>query len=111
MPRTLHLDLSATQRAELEQMRDHHPKPHLREKAAALLKIAAGQKGVQVAKHGLLKARDSDTLYRWMARYQAEGIAGLQVRTGRGRKPAFSPRLPRRSSGAGGAAGGAAQCP
>jgi len=91
MPRTLQLDLTKEQRQELERMRDHHARPHLREKAAALLKIADGQNGLQVARHGLLKARDSDTIYRWVARYQAEGVAGLGVRTGRGRKASFSP--------------------
>ncbi len=91
MPRILHLTLSAEQRAELEAMRDHAPKAYLREKAAALLKIAGGQIAWQVAQHGLLKARDGDTIYRWLTRYQAEGIAGLAVRKGRGRKAAFSP--------------------
>jgi hypothetical protein len=91
MPRTLHLELSAEQRAELEKARDHNEQPYVREKAAALLKIAAGQIALRVARQGLLKARDSDTVYRWVRRYQAEGIAGLAVRKGRGRKAAFSP--------------------
>ena len=91
MPRTLQLELSREERQELEMMRDHHALPHLREKAAALLKIADGQNGWQVARHGLLKVRDSDTIYRWVGRYQAEGVAGLGVRKGRGRKASFSP--------------------
>lgn len=108
MPRTVQLDLSADQQRELEKVRDHHPQPHMREKAAALLKIAAGDNGLQVAQHGLLKRRDSDTIYRWVARYQAEGVEGLRVRKGRGRKPAFSPNLPGRAASEGGAAGGIA---
>lgn len=91
MPRTLQLYLTNEQRQELEAVRDHDALPHMREKAAALLKIADGQNGLQVARHGLLKARDVDTIYRWMGRYQAEGIAGLRVRQGRGRKASFSP--------------------
>ncbi len=87
MPRTLTLDLGAEQRRELETVRDHHALPHMREKAAALLKIAAGQNGLSVAQHGLLRRRNSDTVYRWVARYQAEGVAGLLIRPGRGRKP------------------------
>jgi len=106
MPRTVQLDLSVDQQRELEKVRDHHPQPYMREKAAALLKIAAGANGLQVAQHGLLKRRDSDTIYRWVARYLAEGIEGLRVRKGRGRKPAFSPSLPGRTPGEGGTAGG-----
>lgn len=91
MPRVLTVKLSTDQQDELEQVRDHHAVPHRREKAAALLKIAAGESGLQVAQHGLLKRRDSDTIDRWVERYQAEGLSGLRVRSGRGRKPAFSP--------------------
>jgi transposase len=91
MPRRLQLELSGEQQAELVEVRDHHSQPHMREKAAALLKIAAGQAGSAVAHGGLLKQRDTDTIYRWVRRYRAEGLAGLSVRRGRGRKAAFSP--------------------
>jgi hypothetical protein len=92
MPRTLQLDLTAEQRLELEQVRDRHGAAYMREKAAALLKIADGQNGWQVARHGSHKRRDSDTIYRWVSRYRAEGIHGLVVRKGRGRKPSFFPQ-------------------
>jgi len=85
------LELSEQQRAELEDLRDHSPSPYLRERAAALLKIAAGMPPLEVARHGLLRTRDSDTIYRWLGRYRKQGLAGLRIRTGRGRKPAFSP--------------------
>ncbi len=85
------LELSEQQRAELEDLRDHSPLPYLRERAAALLKIAAGMPPLEVARHGLLRTRDSDTIYRWLGRYRKQGLAGLRIRTGRGRKPAFSP--------------------
>ncbi|RPI96154.1 MAG: helix-turn-helix domain-containing protein [Chloroflexi bacterium] len=91
MPRILELKLSETARKELEAVRDRHPQPHMREKAAAILKIAAGSSGSEVARSGLLRRRDNDTIYRWVARYRANGIAGLAVRRGRGRKAAFSP--------------------
>lgn len=93
MPTSLQLELTTAQRAELEDVRDHHPKPYMRERATALLKIAAGKSGLHVAQHSLLKPRDPDTVYSWVHRYQAEGLAGLMIRTGRGRKPAFSPSL------------------
>ena len=85
------LELSAEQRAELEDLRDHSPLPYLRERAAALLKIAGGMPALEVARHGLLRARDSDTIYRWLGRYRTQGLEGLRIRKGRGRKPAFSP--------------------
>jgi transposase len=91
MPRPLQLVLSSAERRELERVRDHDPEPYLREKAAAMLKIAAGQSGRDVALHGLLKHRRPDTVYDWVRRYRAAGIAGLRVQPGRGRKPAFSP--------------------
>jgi hypothetical protein len=84
-------------------VRDHDPRPYLREHAAAILKIAAGQSGRQTARYGLLKERWPDTVYRWVARYQAHGLRGLEVKPGRGRKPAFSPSISGRPQRAGGA--------
>lgn len=96
MPKRLHVSLTDAQLAELHRTRDHHAKAYMREKAAAILKIAVeGLPAVQVAAHGLLKRRDDNTVRSWLARYQEQGLAGLLVHTGRGRKPAFSPSGPR----------------
>jgi hypothetical protein len=98
------LNLSRPQRQELLHLRDHHPKPYVRERAAALLKIASGLCVRHVAAHGLLRPRAEETVADWLNRYQVEGLAGLGVRKGRGRKPAFSPEPsdagPGRPSGA-----------
>ena len=91
MPKRRTLDLSDPQRRALIQVRDHHDKPYMREKAAALLKVNQGYSAHFVAQHGLLKRRDPDTVYSWLDAYQADGIEGLSVAEGRGRKPAFSP--------------------
>jgi hypothetical protein len=91
MPKRRYLSLTEAERVELEDIRDHHEKPYMREKAAALLKVAAGMSPHQVALTGLLKQRWPEAVYRWMDRYEAEGVAGLLVGEGRGRKPAFSP--------------------
>lgn len=91
MGQPLKLTLSESQREELEAVRDQDSRAYRRERAAALLKIAAGESGLQVAGHGLLKPRDPDSIYRWVRWYEAEGIAGLKVRAGRGRKRGFSP--------------------
>jgi transposase len=90
------LALTPAQRAELVDARDHAPEPYVRERAAALLKVADGMPAARVASAGLLRPRQPDTLYRWLERYRTEGVAGLRIRPGRGRKPAFSPPLPRR---------------
>lgn len=71
------LELTREQHQTLEEGRDHHPRPYVRERCAALLKIAAGASPHQVAQHGLLKARDPDTVYAWVDRYQEEGLAGV----------------------------------
>ena len=71
------LSLTEVQRQELVQLRDHDPRPFVRERGAALLKIAEGQSPHRVARSGLLKPRDPDTIYAWLGRYEAEGVAGL----------------------------------
>lgn len=83
--------LTGEQWDELDQLARREPKAYLRERAAALLKIASGEIPAHVARNGLLLPRDPDTIYSWLDRYQAEGVAGLRIRPGRGRKPAFSP--------------------
>jgi hypothetical protein len=89
MSRVEPLLLSAAQRDELAHLRDRHPKPYLRERAAALLKVADGWPLAQVARLGLLAPRDPETVAAWLGRYRAAGAAGLAIRPGRGRKPAF----------------------
>ena len=93
MPKPLEITLTDEQRRELEDIRTHHAKPHMRERASAILKIADGMPGRQVALNGLLKCRDPDTVYEWVRRWN--GLAGLEIRPGRGRKPAFSPEAGR----------------
>jgi len=108
MPNPLQLCLSADERKALERLRDTAAKAYLRERAAALLKLADGLSALQVAEQGLLKRRQCDTVCDWVHRYQAEGVAGLTIRSGRGRKPAFSPSASGHGSGESGAVGGLA---
>ncbi|MBZ0280318.1 MAG: helix-turn-helix domain-containing protein [Anaerolineae bacterium] len=91
MPKLIRLEMSESEREELAQIRNRDPRPYMREKAAALLKIADGAVAAQVAENGLLKKHDPDVVYRWLKNWQTEGIAGLVVKQGRGRKPSFSP--------------------
>jgi hypothetical protein len=71
------LVLTDAQRETLEEGRDHHPRPAIRERCAALLKIAQGQSPHWIAQHGLLRERDPDTVYAWLSRYHREGLAGI----------------------------------
>lgn len=91
MPTRRTLSLSEPQYAELQQTVRSHPKPYMRERAAALLRIADGESPHHVARTGVLRPRSPDILYTWLDRYEADGLAGLRIRPGRGRKPAFSP--------------------
>lgn len=83
--------LTAVQREALVRLRDTAPKAYLRERAAALLKVADGMPAAQVARAGLLRRRQPDTVYVWLDRFAAQGVEGLTIRPGRGRKPAFFP--------------------
>jgi hypothetical protein len=99
MPGRMKIELTEQQRRELEDVRDHSRLPYLRERAAAILKISDGLSGRQTARYGLLKPHWQDTVYDWVHRYQEENLAGLKIRSGRGRKPGFSPRVFQRRDG------------
>ena len=88
------LELSASEIQALIALRDKGEPAYLRERATAMLKIQAGYSPHQVARSGLLKKRDPDTVYAWLRRYREHGISGLSNRPGRGRKPAFFPKSP-----------------
>jgi hypothetical protein len=94
-----HLVLSGEQHHQLTHLRDASPKPYLRERAAALLKIADGIPASQVACRELLRPRQPDTVYRWLNAFVAQGIEGLKVKPGAGRKPAFFPSATRPKNG------------
>ena len=89
MPKKLTLTLAPEQQRELVQARDIHEKPYIRERAAALLKIASGQDYRDVAATGLLSPYCRQSVSSWLKRYQQDGLAGLFVKAGRGRKPVF----------------------
>ena len=88
------LELSENERQQLVELRDKGEPDYLRERAAALLKIQEGFSPHKVAKEGLRKKRDPDTIYSWLRRYRKNGIQGLLHKPGRGRKPAYSPKSP-----------------
>jgi transposase len=59
--------------------RDHDPRSYVQERASAILKIADGQTPHWVAKNGLIRPRDPDTVYGWLAIFKTEGVQGLQA--------------------------------
>jgi Winged helix-turn helix len=77
MPQRRTLTLTEAQRHELLHHRDHDPRPYVRERCAALVKIADGLAPHAIARQGLLRLRDPDTVYAWLDRYQADGLAGV----------------------------------
>ena len=90
MPRRT-LTISEEERKYLEQTRDRDPRPYLRERAAALLKVADGQVAHDVALRGLHKPREPDTIYAWLDDFQK--TRRLKVRPACRRT--FSPGGPR----------------
>ena len=108
MPAKMSLPLTEAETTQLQDIRDHDPLPYRRERAAALLKIAGGCSERWVAAKGLLRPRSPDTVQAWVQRYKAQGVAGLSIHPGRGRKPVFSPGGPDGRPGAHDAARSAA---
>ncbi len=72
------LTLKSVEEQELINHRDHDPRPYVRERCSAILKIAEGHSAHWVAQNGLLKTRDPDTIYDWLNTYEAEKLAGLE---------------------------------
>lgn len=91
MPKRLIPILSNEDVQSLIELRDYSTKPYLRERASAILKLANGQTASQIAAAGLLRTRYYETVSTWFHRFQTNGVKGLLIKEGRGRKPAFSP--------------------
>ena len=96
------VSLTEQQRDALESAVRQHAKAYVRERAAAILKVADGGVASQVAASGLLVRRDPDTVYGWLDRYETDGLTGLTIRPGRGRKPTLSPPAASRAGRAAG---------
>lgn len=80
------LKISSAERQALEAVREHDARAYLRERAAALLKIADGWSAHAVAQRGLLRKHKSDTVYGWLTAYQEKSLPGLYQRPRRGGK-------------------------
>lgn len=100
------LVVTADQQHELPTHRDHDPRPYVRERCAAVLKIAAGHAPYWVARHGLLQVRAPATVDGWRAQYQAAGLAGVLAHPQGGNRRRWLRLRP--AGGAGGALAAAA---
>lgn len=92
------LVLTGEERQKLGRWMKNPPKPYLRERARAILLVAEGKEGQEVSQ--MLRVRvHRTTVGEWDRRYRAEGLAGLKIKAGRGRKPRFFPSPPRAGQG------------
>jgi hypothetical protein len=80
MARRRTVGLAPEQRTEWLWYRDHDPRPYVRERCAAVLKVGDATTAREVARQGLLKRREPDTVYAWLGSYQLEGVAGSIAR-------------------------------
>ena len=90
MPKRIRIQLSEADRAQLERWTKSPPRSYLRYRAQAILQIADGKPVYQIAKQLKLRVHRT-TISSWAQRYLAEGLSGLKVKPGRGRKAGFSP--------------------
>ena len=82
------IELSSAERAELEQAYRSGTSHALRQRCQLVLLKSEGRTSEQV---GQLVKMNPITVNNWLTRYQTEGLAGLETKPGRGRKPVFEP--------------------
>jgi transposase len=77
------VEFTGEQVDELKNAYKTHPVPYVRIRALALLSIAKGKLMIEVAE---MMEIDRHTVARWLHSYQENGMDGLTVKSGRGRK-------------------------
>ena len=82
------LQISEAEMQELRTLMRRAAKPHLRVKATALWDLGRGKTRRQVAD---VLGVSTVSITAWAQRFRAQGIAGLTIRPGRGRKPQAVP--------------------
>ena len=93
MPKRYQIELSQEEREQLKRWTRNPPKPYLRYRAQAILQVAEGKPIYQVAQNLRIRIH-RNAVREWVKRYRSEGIKGLKVKAGRGRRPAFFPPKP-----------------
>lgn len=88
MPKTIVITLTAQERAALEKAAKYGSTPSFRLRCQAVLLKTQKRPSADVATQlGCCEV----ALNTWLKRYQQHGLAGLNVKTGRGRKPILHP--------------------
>lgn len=90
MPKRYKIVLSEEEKQKLESWVKNPPKPYLRERARAILKISQGET-VQATAEELRVRVHRNAVSEWVQRFLSERLAGLRIKAGRGRKSVFSP--------------------
>jgi len=80
--------ITREQRQELERAARYGQPAYVRSKALALLNLGDGRAVNEVAR---IFRVSRQSLYTWQARYLQDGLQGLRVHSGRGRKPRADP--------------------
>jgi transposase len=78
------MELSDEQRQELTHLARQGQPAYLRAKALVVLNLGDGRSVTEVAR---IFRVSRESVYEWRNRYSGQGVAGLRVHAGRGRKP------------------------
>jgi hypothetical protein len=90
MPKRYEIVLTEQEKQKLEGWVKHPPRPYLRERARAILKVSQG-KTIQATAEELRVRVHRNAVSEWVKRFLSERLEGLRIKRGRGRKAVFSP--------------------
>lgn len=90
MPKRYQIMLTEPERQKLENWVKNPPRPYLRERARAILKVSEGET-IQATAQTLRVRIHRNAVSEWVQRFLSQGLEGLKVKAGRGRKAIFSP--------------------
>ena len=96
MPKRYEVVLTEQEKQKLESWLKNPPRPYLRERARAILKVSQGET-IQETAQKLRVRVHRNAVSEWVKRFLSDRLEGLKIKAGRGRKAVFSPTRKRRS--------------
>lgn len=96
MPKRYKIELTEQEQQKLKGWMRNPPRPYLRERARAILKVSQG-KTLEATAQELRVRVHRNAVSEWVKRFLADRLEGLKIKVGRGRKAVFSPPRTRRS--------------
>ena len=96
MPKRYEIVLTKQEKEKLEGWIRNPPRPYLRERARAILKVSQGET-IQATAENLRVRVHRNAVSEWVKRFLSDRLEGLKIKKGRGRKSVFSPDRKRRS--------------